>query len=50
MYPNDADGLPILAMLHETGVLKKGFNRINSNFNIDELLNGKISNHLKLIS
>lgn len=22
-YPNDADGLPILAMMHETGVLKK---------------------------
>ncbi|HEX5623028.1 MAG TPA: ABC transporter substrate-binding protein, partial [Sulfuricurvum sp.] len=41
MYPNDADGLPILAMLKETGVMKQGFKRIQTNFDINELTSGK---------
>lgn len=45
MYPNDADGLPILAMLHETGVLKKGFTRIKTNFNIDLLRKNTVDAH-----
>ena len=45
MYPNDADGLPLLAMLHETGVLKKGIKRINTNFNMDSLIQKKVDAH-----
>lgn len=45
MYPNDADGLPLLAMLHETGVLKKGFQRINTHFNIDSLTAKEVDAH-----
>lgn len=37
LYPNDADGLPLLAMLYETGVTKEGFSRIKTHFNIDDL-------------
>ncbi|OYZ66902.1 MAG: hypothetical protein B7Y17_00830 [Sulfuricurvum sp. 24-42-5] len=42
MYPNDADGLPFLAMLHETGVTKKGFNRVETNFDINDLTSKKV--------
>lgn len=45
MYPNDADGLPLLAMLHETGVLKKGFHRINTHFNINALAAKEVDAH-----
>lgn len=45
MYPNDADGLPLLAMLHETGVLKKGFHRINTHFNINALTAKEVDAH-----
>lgn len=45
MYPNDADGLPFLAMLHETGVTKKGFERLETNFNIDELTSKVVDVH-----
>ncbi len=45
MYPNDADGLPLLAMLHETGVLKKGFQRINTHFNINALNTKEVDAH-----
>lgn len=45
MYPNDADGLPFLAMLHETGVTKKGFDRIETNFNINELTSKEVDVH-----
>lgn len=44
-YPNDADGLPILAMMYETGVLKKGFKRINTHFNINALINKEVDAH-----
>ncbi len=45
MYPNDADGLPLLAMLHETGVLKKGVQRINTHFNIEALSKKEVDAH-----
>lgn len=45
MYPNDADGLPLLAMLHETGVLKKGFQRVNTHFNINALNSKEVDAH-----
>lgn len=45
MYPNDADGLPLLAMLHETGVLKKGIHRINTQFNIQSLSKKEVDAH-----
>lgn len=45
MYPNDADGLPLLAMLHETGVLKKGFHRVNTHFNINALTAKEVDAH-----
>lgn len=45
MYPNDADGLPLLAMLHETGVLEKGIKRINTHFNIASLTNKEVDAH-----
>lgn len=45
MYPNDADGLPILAMLYETGVLKQGIKRINTHFNIDSLVKKEVDAH-----
>jgi len=45
LYPNDADGLPILAMLHETGVLEKGVQRVNTNFDMKALINGKVDAH-----
>lgn len=45
LYPNDADGLPILAMLYETGVLKKGFSRINIPFDIHSLIRQKVDAH-----
>lgn len=45
MYPNDADGLPLLAMLHETGVLQKGFHRINTHFNINSLTAKEVDAH-----
>ena len=41
LYPNDADGLPIFAMLHETGVTQEGFERIETHFDIRELTQGK---------
>lgn len=44
-YPNDADGLPLLAMLFETGVMQKGFKRINTNFDIDALIRGDVDAH-----
>lgn len=44
-YTNDADGLPILAMMHETGILKKGFNRVNTNFDINALTSKKVDAH-----
>ncbi|HEX5328720.1 diguanylate cyclase [Sulfuricurvum sp.] len=44
-YPNDADGLPILAMMHETGVLKKGFKRVNADFDFKEFINKKVDAH-----
>jgi signal transduction histidine kinase/CheY-like chemotaxis protein len=37
LYPNDADALPVLAMLHETGVTRQGFKRIQTRFDINEL-------------
>jgi len=45
MYPNDADGLPLLAMLYETGVLKQGIKRINTHFNIDSLTKREVDAH-----
>lgn len=45
LYTNDADGLPILAMMHETGVLKQGFKRVNTNFDINALLNKQVDAH-----
>ena len=42
MYPNDADGLALLAMLYETGVTKKGFSRIETLFDINELTTKKV--------
>ncbi len=42
LYPNDADGLAILAMLHETGVTKKGFKRILTHFDVNELMDKKV--------
>lgn len=42
MYPNDVDGLPLLAMLYETGVTKAGFSRINTNFDINDLVTKKV--------
>lgn len=44
-YPNDADGLPILAMMHETGVLKKGFKRVNADFDFKEFIHKEIDAH-----
>jgi polar amino acid transport system substrate-binding protein len=44
-YPNDADGLPILAMMHETGVLKKGFNRVNADFDFKAFINKEVDAH-----
>ncbi len=41
LYPNDADGLPLFAMLHETGVTKEGFKRIETHFDINELTENK---------
>ena len=45
LYPNDADGLPILAMLHETGVLKKGIERVNTKFDLGMLLDKRVAAH-----
>ena len=45
LYPNDADGLAILAMLYETGVIKKGFKRVNINFDMDVLISKKVDAH-----
>jgi two-component system, sensor histidine kinase and response regulator len=42
MYPNDADGLPLLAMLYETCILKKGFSRVETHFDINELISKKV--------
>lgn len=44
-YPNDADGLPILAMMHETGILKKGFKRVNSDFDFKDFISKKVDAH-----
>jgi len=41
-YPNDADGLAILAMLHEAGVTKKGFKRTLTHFDVTELIDNKV--------
>lgn len=41
-YPNDADGLPTLAMLYETGVVKRGFKRVPTQFDIKELYNKQV--------
>ncbi len=41
LYPNDADGLPLFAMLHETGVTQEGFKRIETHFDLNELTQGK---------
>lgn len=41
LYPNDADGLPLFAMLHETGVTNQGFKRIETHFDTNELTQGK---------
>ena len=41
-YKNDADGLALLAMLYETGVTKQGFKRIETNFDINELIDKKV--------
>jgi signal transduction histidine kinase/DNA-binding NarL/FixJ family response regulator len=42
LYPNDADGLPLLAMLHETGVTKKGFSRIETHFDSNEFVSKEV--------
>jgi len=42
LYPNDADGLALLAMLYETGVTKQGFVRVQTHFDISELTSQKV--------
>lgn len=42
LYPNDADGLPLLAMLYETGVTQQGFKRMQTHFDLDQLTSGDV--------
>ena len=42
LYPNDADGLPLLAMLYETGVTQQGYKRMQSHFDLDQLTSGDV--------
>ncbi len=45
MYPNDVDGLAFLAMLYETGVTKKGFIRLETHFDLNELTSKEVDVH-----
>jgi signal transduction histidine kinase/CheY-like chemotaxis protein/HPt (histidine-containing phosphotransfer) domain-containing protein len=42
LYPNDIDGLPLLATLYETGVTKKGFSRVETHFDIAQLTSKEV--------
>jgi signal transduction histidine kinase/CheY-like chemotaxis protein len=42
LYPNDIDGLPLLATLYETSVTKKGFSRVETHFDTAQLTSKEV--------
>ncbi len=45
LYPLDTDGLALLAMLHETGVMEKGFKRLKTHFDVESFRKGEVDAH-----